>query len=153
MVKYFFTFPYALLIGLNSTQATIAVTIGGMSGFIVFYYFWGYIIKFFMKYHDVIVKFIKKCFPFKFPDFIKRFFQKRPVFSKQSRWFIKLKNQYGFWGLIITTPLILSVPLGAFLLNKYYSKHRNVFIYMMGSFLLWTLIFLFITFAFPNYIK
>ena len=31
-VKYFFSFPYALVIGLNYEQAIVSVMIGGISG-------------------------------------------------------------------------------------------------------------------------
>ena len=148
MVKYFFTFPYAMLIGLSSTQAIISVTIGGISGFVVFYYFSGYIIRFFSKHSSEIKSFLKKYLPFNLSGLRRKLFREKPAFNKQSRLIVKLKNQYGFWGLVITTPLILSVPLGAFLLNKYYSRQKNVFAWMTGSFLMWSFIYMIITVIF-----
>jgi len=37
-VKYIFTLPYAMIIGLEYKQAIISVLIGGIGGFLVFYY-------------------------------------------------------------------------------------------------------------------
>ena len=37
-VKYIFTLPYAMIIGLEYKQAIIAVLIGGIGGFLFFYY-------------------------------------------------------------------------------------------------------------------
>jgi hypothetical protein len=41
------------------------------------------------------------------------------------------------WGLIVTTPVLLSIPLGAFLARRYYSHQRRIVLYMMGSIMGW----------------
>ncbi|MEL7586872.1 MAG: hypothetical protein AAGU19_09175, partial [Prolixibacteraceae bacterium] len=125
-VKYFLTFPYAMVIGMGYTQTIIAVTIGGISGFIFFYYFSGIIIRYYCKHKDVFFSVIKK---YLLLDLIRLFGRKQGksvVFSKRVRYLVKLRKSYGLWGIVITTPVLLSIPLGAFLLKKYYSRQKNV---------------------------
>ena len=56
--------------------------------------------------------------------------RKKRVFTRKNRFISRMKSNYGFWGVIIATPVILTIPIGAFLANKYYSQRRHtVFIY------------------------
>jgi hypothetical protein len=76
--------------------------------------------------------------------------RKRVVFSKKRRTLVKFRTKYGLWGIVIMTPVILSIPIGAFLLKKYYSTHKNVFAYMMLSILGWSLVFTTIAVIMPK---
>ncbi len=76
--------------------------------------------------------------------------RKKPISTKTMRRFVKLRNSYGLWGIIIMTPVILSIPIGAFLLKKYYSTHKNVLAYMMISILGWSLVFTTIAVIMPK---
>ena len=141
-VKYFITFPYALLIGLNYTQTIIAVTIGGITGFYFFYRISGILIKHYHRHRATIFSAVKRYFLIDLARFAKeKPVRKKPVFNKRIRTFVKFRNNYGFWGIVIATPILLSIPVGAFLLNKYYSKQKNVFAYMLISILCWALVF------------
>ncbi len=141
-VKYFITFPYALIIGLNYTQTIIAVTIGGITGFYFFYRISGILMQRYYRHRLTIFSTIKKYLLIDLARFLeKRSARKKPVFNKRIRTFVKFRNNYGFWGIVIATPILLSIPLGAFLLNKYYSKQKNVFAYMLISILGWALVF------------
>jgi len=149
-VKYFLTFPYALVIGLNYTQTIIAVTIGGISGFIFFYLLSGFIIRYFNKHKGFLNFTIKK---YLLVDLAKLFARKprtKPVSTRRMRMLVKFRRSYGLWGIVIMTPIILSIPIGAFLLKKYYSTHKNVFAYMMISILGWSLVFTTIAFILPK---
>ncbi|MGE4587084.1 MAG: hypothetical protein AB7D05_07055 [Mangrovibacterium sp.] len=149
-VKYILTFPYALVIGLDFTQTIISVTIGGISGFFFFYHFSGVILNSFNRYKGTIHTHIKK---YLFID-LKKLFRKsssgKPVFNKHSRFFIRLKSNYGFWGIVIATPILLSIPIGAFLLKKYYSREKHLLPYMMVSILGWSLVFTTIAVIIPK---
>lgn len=48
---------------------------------------------------------------------------KARVFNRRNRLIIKIRNSYGFAGIIILTPVLLSIPIGTFLALKYYSKN------------------------------
>ncbi len=146
-VKYFITFPYALLIGLDKTQAIIAVTVGGISGFFFFYYLSTVLINFIKRNKIHAVHFSAKYLRVDLNRFIQKFKIKSPKSLRKRRFFVKLRNKYGFLGIIVATPILLSIPLGAFLLNRYYSRKKYVFAYMVLSILGWALIFSAITFV------
>lgn len=149
-VKYFLTFPYALLIGLDETQAIIAVTVGGISGFFFFYYLSTFVMQFLKKHRKKIVRFTNKTFRIDLNRLIYRFRPQVPVSMNRKKWLVKLRNQYGFVGIIIATPVLLSIPLGAFLLNRYYSRKKHVFAYMVISILGWAILFSAIVVIFPS---
>ena len=141
-VKYFLTFPYALIIGLNYTQTIIAVTIGGISGFYFFYRLSGILIEYYYKHRGAVFSAVKKYSGIDLARFMeRRSSRKKPIFNKRIRIFVRFRKSYGLWGIIIATPILLSIPFGAFLLNKYYSKQKNIFAYMLISILGWALVF------------
>lgn len=149
-VKYFLTFPYAIVIGLDYTQTIIAVTVGGISGFIFFYYFSGFIIRYFNTHKGALNFTIRKYFLIDFGKLLKRKPRTKPGSTRRMRSLVKFRKSYGLWGIIIMTPVILSIPIGAFLLKKYYSTRKNVFAYMMISILGWSLIFTTIAIIMPK---
>lgn len=149
-VKYFLTFPYAIVIGLDYTQTIIAVTVGGISGFIFFYYFSGFIIRYFKNHKEALNFAIRKYFWVDLAGLFKRKPRTKPISTKRIRTLVKFRKSYGLWGIIIMTPVILSIPIGAFLLKKYYSTHKNVFAYMMISILGWSLVFTTIAVILPK---
>ena len=150
-VKYFITLPYAMLIGLEYNQAIFAVLTGGIGGFLFFYY----MSKSVFRGLGLIRPFVNQMMP----NFIKIRYQafnqnritKKPAkaFSKKRR-FIKLRNTYGFWGIIITTPLFLTIPVGAFLASRYYSKRKQTVPYMIISFIGWAAVLTGIVHIFPK---
>jgi uncharacterized protein involved in cysteine biosynthesis len=64
---------------------------------------------------------------------------KKPVriFSRKSRFLVKVKTTYGFWGIIIATPFLLTIPVGAFLANRYYAKRPQTVPFMIISIISW----------------
>ncbi|MGQ7868149.1 hypothetical protein [Sunxiuqinia sp. sy24] len=140
-IKYFITFPYALLIGLDTTQAIIAVTIGGISGFFFFYYLSSALIRMIKSRKVVVTSFVDKYFKFDLNRLFGKFKSRSSKSIRTRRLFVKFRNRYGFIGIIIATPILLSIPLGAFLLNRYYSRKKHVFAYMVLSILGWALVF------------
>jgi hypothetical protein len=154
-VKYVFTFPFALLIGLNVEQTVVAVTLGGIAGFFFFYHFSGFAIR---KVHH-IKTFLRKIIPaivhFKYRQLKewRRDITGERIFSRRSRFIARFRAKFGLPGIVILSPVILSIPLGAFLLNKYYSKHKFAMSYMVLSILSWTAVFVAFALIFPNLVK
>jgi hypothetical protein len=149
--KYILTIPYARLIGLNYEQGLIAVLIGGIGGFLAFYYLSGWIIKKFNR--------IKLFFCFFIPLSIRKRYQlycekmsnqPKKLFSRKNRFIVRIKKSYGLWGLIIATPVLLTIPLGAFLANKYYSGRKNIVVYMIISIVGWAVVLTTLIQIFPN---
>lgn len=154
-VKYVITFPYALLIGLNFEQTLIAVTLGGIAGFFFFYHFSGFAIK---RFHHV-KNFLRKHAPLsvrlKYRQLVvwRKGVTGERVFSKRNRFIARFRAKFGLPGIVILSPVVLSIPIGAFLLNKYYSKHRLAMPYMVLSILSWTAVFVAFALIFPNLVR
>lgn len=150
-VKYFFTFPYAMLIGLNFLQTLVLVTIGGITGFYFFYFMSGYFIRFYQTHHQTVTTALKHYIRVDLLHLIEKKPQKTGIkINRKIRTLAKLRRKYGFWGIIIMTPSLLSIPLGAFLLKKYYSGRKHAVTYMTVSILGWALLFSSIVIILPK---
>lgn len=154
-VKYVITFPFALLIGLNFLQALIAVTLGGIAGFFFFYHLSDYTLR---KLHH-IKNFIRRHTPIVIRLKFRRLMNWRKkvtgehVFSRRNRLIVSFRSKFGLLGIVVLSPIILSIPIGAFLLNKYYSKHKMAKPYMVLSILSWTAIFVAFAMIFPHLVR
>lgn len=154
-VKFVLTFPVALLIGLNFEQSLIAVTLGGISGFFFFYYFSGFVIK---RFHHVKI-FLRKHIPQSFRLKYRQLLLWRikmtgeRVFTKKNRFIARFRAKFGLAGIVILSPVVLSLPIGAFLLNKYYSKHKFATHFMVLSILSWAAVFVAFVLIFPNLVR
>lgn len=154
-VKYLFSLPYALIIGLNYYEAILIMTIGGMAGFFFFYYLSEWVKHHFRRMKPVICQYMPDPVRLTLREYFETRRKKREAFpprrfTRFSRTIVFLKMRFGFWGIIVTAPVLLSIPFGAFLLNRYYSRTRNVFAYMMVSILGWAAFFSVIVLLFPN---
>ena len=138
-VKYFFTLPYAMIIGLEYKEAIFAVLIGGIGGFLFFFYLSKPVFRglqaarpFICRHFPGILKtrFKSICNNNRHPNNVKRF-------TRKNRFLVKFRKSYGFWGIIVSTPLFLTIPLGAFLAGKYYSKRKFLVGYMILSIVGW----------------
>ncbi len=154
-VKYVLTFPFAILIGLNFEQTLIAVTLGGIAGFFFFYHFSGFAIKQFHHVKTFIWIFSPPSFRKKYRQVIswRRSLTGEKVFTKRNRFIARFRSKYGLPGIIIASPVVLSLPIGAFLLNKYYPNHKLVMPYMILSILSWSAVFIAFALIFPNLVR
>ena len=154
-VKYVLTFPYALMIGLNFEQTLISVTLGGLVGFFFFYHFSGFALKQFHHVKTFVWRHIPIYVKFKYRQLCA--WRKRvtgeKVFTKTNRFIVKFRTRYGLIGIIVASPIILSLPVGAFLLNKYYPKHKLVMPYMIISILSWAAVFVAFAIIFPHLVR
>lgn len=147
--KYLFTLPYALLIGLDYKIAVASLLFGGIGGFLFFYYLYKPVVSLLLRVKPVFCQYLPKNLePYCIPG---KQISRNITISRKTRFLARLKSNYGMWGLIISTPLFLSVPLGAFLVRRYYSRRRNVVFYMIVSFVGWTILYSGIIFLFPGF--
>lgn len=134
-VLVFFTFKFALtfpvaVYGLQmSFWETMAYSnLGGLIGLLVSVYLSKLIIYLWDKY---VVSLI----------FRRTKENKSPVFTRRKRFIVKVKTRYGLPGIVILTYVFLSIPVGAFLMTKYYgARIRNVFWLLIGQ-VSWSLIY------------
>jgi hypothetical protein len=154
-VKYVLTFPVALLIGLNFEQTLIAVTLGGIAGLFFFYHFSGFAIK---RFHHVKT-FLRKHLPLpvrlKYRQLLvlRKTITGERVFTRRTRFIVYFRQKFGLLGIVVLSPVILSLPIGAFLLNKYYSNHKLALPFMVLSILSWTAVFVAFALIFPNLVR
>jgi len=126
-VKYFYTPIYAFIIGLGFFETLFALWAGGIFGFFVFYHISNILILSARILKPTIIKYT----PDSILNSIRLWKQKRSIkrktrkkFSKRNKMIVKTRSNYGMWGICLLTPVLLSIPLGAFLLRKYY-YHRK----------------------------
>jgi len=154
-VKYFSTIPYAFLIGLKFEVALPAILIGGMGGFLFFYYLFKPISGWFALLKPLAIKIIPLSFRMRHSSFCKLWLdpKKKTLFTRRNRRIVKIKLSYGMWGIIIATPVLLSIPVGAFLTRHYYSKNRKIVFYMMASIVGWGIVFSSFFLFFPGIVQ
>ena len=126
MIKYFYTPIYAHIIGLDIWGTSISMIIGGIIGFF-FYYHFSKILLLSTKHIKPVGR---KILPDQIQNHYRGYREKRTIrrknrkrFSWRNRMIVKLGKNYGMYTIIIFTPILISLVLGAFLLRKYYS-HR-----------------------------
>lgn len=151
-VKYFFTLPYAMIIGLEYKHAVLAVLVGGIGGFLFFYYLSKPVIRGIDFGWPFLCRLVPSFIQVRYKKFCERIQIKKPakIFSRKSRFISRIKTTYGLWGIVVATPLFLTIPLGAFLLNKYYSRRKHVVFYMILSIIGWAVVLSGIIYLFPN---
>src|ERR1035437_1550633 len=114
--------------GFNFKEAFLITTTGGTIGIILFSligeviaYGWRKIILFFEKPLHI---------------------QEKP--KKKFTWFkkfiIRTKMRFGLLGLIITTPSIISIPIGTFVIHRFYKKKFRNILFLAISLVCWSLI-------------
>ncbi len=138
-VKYILTLPYAMIIGLDYKYAILAVLLGGIGGFLFFFYLSK---KLEIGLHIIwphLCRFVPGGIKRRYNIFCEHQRAKRSkkVFTKKSRFLVRVKKSYGFWGIIIATPVFLTIPIGAFLANRYYAHRKRIVWYMILSIIGW----------------
>jgi len=103
---------------------------GGIFGNIVFTYISAAILKWWDNFKE------------------KRFKGKKKILTRTSRFVIKVKKRFGLAGIAFFTPILLSIPLGAFVAERFYKEKRKVIIALSISVVSWSVVeyFLFLFF-------
>jgi hypothetical protein len=65
----------------------------------------------------------------------------KKTFTKRNRRIVRIKQQYGLVGIALSTPIILSIPLGTFLVVRYYRTNSSKFLYLIVSNVIWSIIY------------
>jgi hypothetical protein len=120
-VKYLFGVFAAIGANLNFIETLLCTVGGGMLGVVVYLYLWEGIL---FVYHKIN------------PPKPKEF---KPV-GKHRRKLLKFIIKYEIVGIVILTPLLLSVPVGTILAAAFEENKWKIKRYMFFSFLGWTLL-------------
>lgn len=137
-IKFLFAPALSFGMGLNFIQTWLSTTAGGIVGVVVFFFLSKWLLQlysryFFYYFHLIRVK-IYNSLNIKIPKFI-------PArrFTKKNRMIIKIVKKFGMAGIVILTPVLLSIPLGTFIATRYYSANRFLLVYLSASVLFWSL--------------
>ena len=67
--------------------------------------------------------------------------QEKKNFTKKNRRIVRIKQKYGLIGIALITPFLLSIPVGVFLVVRYYNSNKSKFFYLIASNLIWSAIY------------
>ena len=105
--KMLFGVPLAIATGYNQLESIIIASAGGIIGVVIFTFFSQWII-------NVIEKFGSK--------------KEKRIFTKRNRFIIKVRQRFGLIGLAFIAPN-LTIPVGTFVLVKYFKSRRKIILY------------------------
>lgn len=152
-VKFFWTPPYALVLKLGIWETVLALEIGGIAGYLFFFY----LSHFVLAQLSILLNKLYLVTPDRFKVLVKGWKmqigerrKKRKKFTRRNKLIVKMRKRYGMWGIIILTPVLLSIPVGAVLGNKYYSNRRTFLPFMILSIFLWGIFSVLIFSMFPG---
>ena len=127
--KMLFGVPMSLGFGYGILETLILASLGGIIGVIVFTFFSHWLIQAMDKF---------------------TFFNRQPkVFSRRNRMIIRVRQKFGLMGLAFIAPN-LTIPVGTFVLVKYFKNRRKIILYESLSVIFWaavTLLFFGLTFS------
>ena len=67
--------------------------------------------------------------------------QVKKKFTKRNRRIVRVKQKYGLIGIAMITPFLLSIPVGVFLVVRYYHTSKSRFLYLIAANLIWSVIY------------
>ena len=125
-------------LGFTYSQTLVYTAVGGIAGVWFFYHLSHIILAIYHRYYTL------KIYPYlSQKSFLRtRFGTSKPkkIFTRKSRMLGTIRAKYGLPGIIILTPILLSIPFGTFLAITYYSHQRHILAYMAASVVCWTIV-------------
>lgn len=110
-IVFYFSYIEALMVSLG----------GGLFGVFFFRYIWRWVLVFWDKY---IAR--------------KQYMEEKPVkITKRKRTIVNMKNKYGYWGVLILTPVFLSIPIGVLLLQRYFKFKKYKYLTLSALIVIW----------------
>ena len=67
--------------------------------------------------------------------------QVKKIFTRRNRRIVRIKQKYGLVGIALITPFLLSIPVGVFLVVRYYRTSKTKFLYLIAANLFWSIIY------------
>ena len=142
-VKFLLAPPLSFGMGLNFLQTLASTSTGGIMGVVVFFYFSRWIIRYYEQHyrgwvHRKVHELAEKM---QLKHLADRFFPKtKKTFTFNNKLFVRIRRSYGLPGLIILTPVLLSIPVGTFLITRFYPGRKHLVLYLSASIVVWSLL-------------
>lgn len=132
-VKFIFAFPLALSFKFSFLYTFVITAAGGIAGVIFFAFISQELIVFWNW-------FVKRCI-LPYPQTAKRLRfltgdpdkAVKPVPIKTKRRYIRFKKNFGLYGIAILTPCIISIPIGTFLVVRFYGRSKKSILILCGA--------------------
>ena len=137
-IKFLFAPLISIGYGFNYFQTVGISAVGGIMGILFFYFLSKWIIRQYYKYCPLAFSYFTGEKVEKARKILNCSEVPKKKFTRKNKLIINVRKKYGFIGIIFFTPILLSIPIGAFLAQKYYSKKNNVLVYMSISIVLWS---------------
>jgi len=134
--KFIFAPFLAAQFGFDFIQSFITVSFGGIFSVIFFYLLSEYVLLFVERNR----RFFKKYFKFEIKLSSKKDKKPKTAFNKKNRMIIKILKKYGLLGIVVLTPVFLTIPLGTFLATRYYHDRDHVLLYLSASVIFWAFV-------------
>jgi len=128
----------SMKLGFTYSQTLVYTAVGGIAGVWFFYHLSQILLAIYHRYYT------QKIYPFLLRfSFLRNHFltnKKRKIFTRKMRLLVTMRSKYGLPGIIILTPILLSIPFGTFLVITYYSNQRHILAYLAASVVCWTIV-------------
>ena len=139
-VKFFWATPYAYLFRLNQVETFVMIELGGLLGFLFFYAFFSFLLKELKLVWPAIYFITPRIFKVRFEQWLdERRYRKLTAnkFTRNNKMIARIRRNYGMPGIVLLTPVLLSIPVGAFLGTKYFHHKRSFIPWMLLSIFFW----------------
>ena len=119
-VKFFAGPILAKSLGFSYLSTVFVSSLGGVFGVFLFYNLGTRIVSF-------------------FPNFFKPIKKTKKIFTRKNKFFANVIRNYGLFGLSIFSPVLISIPVGAFLAARFFDNQKYVALAVMSiSVVLWS---------------
>jgi hypothetical protein len=142
-VKFFWATPYAYLFRLNQVETIVFIELGGILGFLFFYSLFSFLLKELKLIWPLIYYITPRIFKVRFEQWLDGRRYRRLTankFTRRNKMIIRIRRKSGMLGIIILTPILLSIPVGAFLGTKYFHHRRSFIPKMILSIFVWGIV-------------
>ena len=65
----------------------------------------------------------------------------KKIVTKRNKRLVIIKKKYGLPGIVFLTPVVISIPIGTFLIVKYYGNTKKNFLFLVLSHFVWSLVY------------
>jgi len=126
---------------------------GGMLGVVVFIYFSDWLLKAWKNIKKFLKRLYGKRVDFFSPpvadtnsdieikySYIEEAPRKKKIFTPLTRKFVRIWRRYGLIGVAALTPVLVSIPVGTFIMTRLEPNKKKILLYMFISITCWSLL-------------
>ena len=129
--------PLALFVhGYSFYETVVLTSSGGIIGVFFFTYFSEWLINIYKRIRS---KFSKG-----------RHRKKKQIFTRRNIWIVKVKRRFGIMGIAFISPSFITIPVGTFILVRYFKNKKKIIVYQSASVVFWSLLTASIKLFFPG---